>query len=94
MGSRAVANLWSMCWSTVRSAAEFGWRLGLVCGEEGVRTLAWILVLEQREAKTAGGEVVGVGVRAADDESFAMQPGQVVAGPCHTVGDAVRSSGA
>jgi hypothetical protein len=28
----------------VECGAEFGWGLGLVCGEEGVRTRSWILV--------------------------------------------------
>jgi hypothetical protein len=47
--------------------------------------------VEDREAQSVAGQVVGVGVGAADDEPVVAEPGQVVAGLCHRVGGAEQS---
>jgi hypothetical protein len=53
-----------------------GWRgLGLPGGEQRGQDAVVDLGVEDREREPVGGEVVGVGVRAAGDEPVAAQPG-------------------
>ncbi len=59
----------------VQGGAEFGWCLGLVGGEEWGEDAVVDFGVEDGEAQTVGGEVVGVGVWAADDEPVVAQPG-------------------
>ena len=47
--------------------------------------------VEDGEGQAVGGQVVGVGVRAAGDQPVAGQPGQVVGGLGHGVGGAEQS---
>jgi hypothetical protein len=72
----------------VYGSAEFGWCLGLVGGDERAEHTVVDLGVEDCEAEPVGGEVVGVGVRAADHKAVEAQPGQVIAGLRDSAGGA------
>lgn len=77
--------------SMVRSAAQWGWGLGLAGGEERGEDAVVDFRVEDREGESIGGEVVSIGARAAGDDPVAAQPGEVVGGLRHRVGGAEQS---
>src|SRR6266571_2897769 len=74
-----------------QGAADLGWGGDVLAGHERVEDLVADLGVEDSEQLPVAGEVVGGGVRPADDEPVTAEPGQVVAGPGHWVGLAEQS---
>jgi hypothetical protein len=70
---------------------EEGRGLRLSGGEQRGQDAVVDLGVEDGEGQAVGGQVVGVGVRAAGDQAVAGRPGQVLGGLGHRVGGAEQT---